>query len=146
LLDDFGGLGVVEFAEGLEGELLLSEGGLLAEKGVAKELHGVLVGIQLEEKLAGLAADAVALVFDEGLEGFLPGGIALLEGSEQVERSEAGGFGHAFGIEIAGEVAGIEEEFFLFNEGESQGEELGIRLIIEGEKGLEEVSGKGDSV
>lgn len=79
MLDDFRGLRVVEFSEGFEGELLLGEGALLAKKSVAKELHGVLIGIELQEKFAGLAADFIALVLDEGFEGFLPGGIALLE-------------------------------------------------------------------
>ena len=146
LLDDFGGLGVAEFSEGFESELFLGEGGFLAEKSVTEQLHGVLIGIELEEKFAGLAANAVALVFDEGLEGFLPGGLTLLERGEEFERGEAGGFGHAFGIEITSEVAGVEEEFFLFNESEREREELGVRLVVEGQKFRKEVSGERDSV
>lgn len=43
-------------------------------------------------------------------------------------------------------MAGIEEEFFLVDEGEGEGKELGGGLVEEGKEFFEEVSGKGDSV
>ena len=128
-LDDFGGFGAGEFAEGLEGELFFGDTGLLVVEGLGEEGEGLGVGVEAQEDFAGLGADLVALVGGESFEGFLPLVGGLLPVGEEIEGEEAGLFGSLLVGEVAGEVFLGDGELFLFHQLQGPGEEFGGALV-----------------